>query len=1012
MKKNVYNLVSFIFFSILSSHSLAQQDSVWREVNYFQYTVCDTNETHVSGGGAVSMNGNVAIAGKIDDCFIVGKDTMINAGAAFIYELDTNGIWIQKQKITPLNRIPYSSFGNSVSIYGSYAIVGSDAESYNDTNNNFLVQAGAVYIFKLDNSGTWNQLQRIIDPDGASYDVFGYSVSIFNEDIIISSNSGDTGKVYFYKFNINSGLWDKQLVYSPPDGTNHDGFGCSVSISGNLALVGAPNYEQQGLGVVYTFKKDNNGVFEYDQEIANNFADTVFNFGNSVSVDGNNALIGASMPLTSYGNSSAYIYKKDSLSGNWILVKSIPTPQLVRNKGYCFGYAVSLSGNNAVIGCPYVISHPFVFGYTFVYKKENGVWSSTPQLLNGAEQKVDDNFGYFVSISGIYCFVSSSGSTLENPTGQNYYCNGAYYIFKQCDSLIANAGTNSIICPGLFDTLGGTSQNPTAQGGIPPYKYLWSTIPSSGWSSNLANPIVQPSQTTTYHLTVTDLGGNGIQATSEVTITINQHCPYTYPITFNKNLIEPALSTNAEGDVVLTGVYSGRSISFGNSNYTIYSIADTNPINYQRIFVGKFTKKGYKQWAHSISCSEYFPDSQYGKIIVDDSSNTFLVLYTPEQFLLENGQAYGNNNVDSYISVIKFGPSGNIEWVSTIGDYPKSPSITSSNDAIYLKGIDSGNGNDTLAFGNFIAKISKTGSGHIQWVIQDTKWQYGNLCITYAKNYLFLYYPTVISMIDTNGNYIKNCGFHPLRDPQWSYYFTYGGSNMFYLFSTPDLCDSSFENPYALSGLQLTLDNNGDTIFKTTKCVLGSSTWPSFAAIKKYAYIFYEGPPNGNLHNSIEKYNMAPNTSDTPIWSDTCSTNDLFSLAVDSTQFFGYYFEFHVSDSISILNQFDQDTGTIIYTMKDVKDSLNKFEQLSSNWTIYPIPANDFLKILYSGSEIVEQVQFEIYNSKGASVYSINTNNLHKPETTLDITSLPSGLYILRIVSNGIQLKSEKFVKY
>ncbi len=76
--------------------------------------------------------------------------------------------------------------------------------------------------------------------------------------------------------------------------------------------------------------------------------------------------------------------------------------------------------------------------------------------------------------------------------------------------LVANAGNDQTICMGMSVTLGGT---PTASGGIPPYTYLWSN------SSTAANPVVNPTASETYYLTVTDSTLN--TATDTVNITIS-----------------------------------------------------------------------------------------------------------------------------------------------------------------------------------------------------------------------------------------------------------------------------------------------------------------------------------------------------------------------------------------------------------------------------------------------------------------------------------------------------------
>ncbi|MBL0308151.1 MAG: hypothetical protein IPP77_00155 [Bacteroidetes bacterium] len=81
-------------------------------------------------------------------------------------------------------------------------------------------------------------------------------------------------------------------------------------------------------------------------------------------------------------------------------------------------------------------------------------------------------------------------------------------------SLTAEAGVTDTICrfAGASVRLGGI---PTAMGGFLPYSYTWS--PDSTLDlSDPANPLAYPSQTTTYHLTVTD--AKGCQTIDSVTL--------------------------------------------------------------------------------------------------------------------------------------------------------------------------------------------------------------------------------------------------------------------------------------------------------------------------------------------------------------------------------------------------------------------------------------------------------------------------------------------------------------
>ena len=79
--------------------------------------------------------------------------------------------------------------------------------------------------------------------------------------------------------------------------------------------------------------------------------------------------------------------------------------------------------------------------------------------------------------------------------------------------VLADAGLDNTYCEGSTVTLGGS---PTASGGNGVYTFLWS---SPGFTSTLSNPVVAPSVTTTYQLTVTD--ANACNAIDNVVISVN-----------------------------------------------------------------------------------------------------------------------------------------------------------------------------------------------------------------------------------------------------------------------------------------------------------------------------------------------------------------------------------------------------------------------------------------------------------------------------------------------------------
>ena len=97
------------------------------------------------------------------------------------------------------------------------------------------------------------ELDKLLASDGAGLDQFGYSVSISgspgNEVAIVGAfldddNGTDSGSAYIYCFNGVSWVEEPKLLAS--DGAAFDQFGYSVSISGDIAIVGARLNDDNG----------------------------------------------------------------------------------------------------------------------------------------------------------------------------------------------------------------------------------------------------------------------------------------------------------------------------------------------------------------------------------------------------------------------------------------------------------------------------------------------------------------------------------------------------------------------------------------------------------------------------------------------------------------------------------------------------------------------------------------------------------------------------------------------
>jgi len=255
----------------------------------------------------------------------------------FLVQNTSNPIWIERQKIVASDGEADDIFGRSVSINDEYAVIGAN----NDDDNG--KDSGSAYVFKRDGIN-WIEQAKLLASDGEPKDSFGGANSISDDYIIIGAidyYNGGNGSAYIFKRNQTG--WYEQAILTASDGSVDDWFGVSVSISGDYALVGALHNDVYGdnSGSAYIFKRDGTNWIEEAILHASDY-DIDDYFGCSVSLDGDYALIGA------FGADSAYVFKRDGANWNEQAILTASDGKV----GDYFGYSVSLDGEYTIIGAP------------------------------------------------------------------------------------------------------------------------------------------------------------------------------------------------------------------------------------------------------------------------------------------------------------------------------------------------------------------------------------------------------------------------------------------------------------------------------------------------------------------------------------------------------------------------------------------------------------------------------------------------------------------------------------
>ncbi len=370
-------------------------------------------------GRSVDLDGDTAIVGAHRD-----GDLGNEAGAAFIFV--RNGLnWDQQAKLLPGDGFPGDRFGVSVAVDGSTAVVGS---AFDDGS-------GAVYVFTR--SGTnWVQDAKITVFFGV---VFGFSVDVDGDRIVVGdpldSSDSMVRQGAAYVFRRRAGGWVQEAKLIAGNAAQDDRFGRRVSISGDRVIVGAPLNDENGSGsgAAYIFFRESGSEWVEEEPLLPDDPLVNANFGTSVAIDGNRAIVGAYRDDALGTNSgSAYIFSRSvegQGSNDWgdpfkvVASDGAPFDQ--------FGTSVSFSGEFALVGAPLADSGQLsdvgaAYVYRFVEGSDEGEMEPSFLFhgkLTACNGSGADSFGEAVSIDGERALA---GARYDDEKGASA---GAAYVF-------------------------------------------------------------------------------------------------------------------------------------------------------------------------------------------------------------------------------------------------------------------------------------------------------------------------------------------------------------------------------------------------------------------------------------------------------------------------------------------------------------------------------------------------------------------------------------------------------
>jgi len=382
----------------------------WSLTTQQQKIVASDIQANDNFGYSVAISGDTAVVGaQYED---IGGTS---AGAAYVFTR-SGTTWTEQQKIQASDKQASDFFGYSVAIDGDTAVVGAWYEETGATDS------GSAYIFTRSGT-TWTQQQKIVSSDLQAFDQFGASVSIDGDTVVVGATGEDTGGQQAgaaYVFTRSGTTWTQQQKIQASDIGAGDGFGISVSISGDTVVVGAQLEDTGGTdaGAAYVFTRSGT-TWTQQAKIQSSDIEANDRFGYSVAIDGDTVVVSAYYEDTGGTNAgAAYIFTRSGTT--WTQQQKIQASDAQAIDQ--FGWSVSIDGDTVVVGAFAEDTGGTSAGAAYIFTRDGTTWTQQ-QKIQASDVQAGDQFGISVSIDGETVVV---GAHFEDAGGAEA---GAAYIF-------------------------------------------------------------------------------------------------------------------------------------------------------------------------------------------------------------------------------------------------------------------------------------------------------------------------------------------------------------------------------------------------------------------------------------------------------------------------------------------------------------------------------------------------------------------------------------------------------
>ena len=334
------------------------------------------------------------------------------------------------RKLLGSDPLDFSHFGWSAAVSGDTAVVGAPSVI------NGGGDAGVAYVFQRNQGGAdnWGEVRKLLASDSADGDGFGISVAIDGDTAVV----GADGPTAAYVYQRDEGGADNWGQVARLNGRSGSRFGVSVAVSGEVVVVGAENSSSGpgccSRGTAYVYQRNQGGPDNWGEVklLFASDADLDDQFGFSVAVSGDTAVVGAyredaditcACGLAGSNVGAAYVFQRDQGgSDNWGEVTKLLASDYER--GDHFGVSAAVSGDTAVVGADREDGET---GAAYVFQRDEGGQDNWGEVtkLTASDAEPNARFGTSVALSADTALI---GAALDNTGGADA---GAAYVFRR-----------------------------------------------------------------------------------------------------------------------------------------------------------------------------------------------------------------------------------------------------------------------------------------------------------------------------------------------------------------------------------------------------------------------------------------------------------------------------------------------------------------------------------------------------------------------------------------------------